>query len=97
MGIAGLRRALSHAKPGRGDRQHLDGAGITSAKLLTRVAGSAQVHALQNAAPGRFTWFCSADPSSPEGVESLTVKSGARGFGEMKYHLGTDGPEFRRV
>ena len=78
---------------------HLDGAGITSANLLTRAAGSDQVRALQTAAPGRFTWFCSADPSTPEGVEALTesVKSGARGFGEMKYHLATDGPEFQRV
>jgi hypothetical protein len=78
---------------------HLDGAGITSANLLTRAAGSNQVRTLQTAAPGRFTWFCSADPSRLEGVEALTtgVKSGARGLGEMKYHLATDGPEFRRV
>ena len=47
---------------------HLDGAGITSANLLTRAASRDQVRALQAAAPGRFTWFCSADPSSPEGV-----------------------------
>ena len=60
---------------------HLDGAGITSANLLTRAAGSDQVCALQTAAPARFTWFCSADPSTPEGVEALTgsVRSGARG------------------
>ena len=78
---------------------HLDGAGITSANLLTRAAGSDQVRTLQAGAPGRFTWFCSADPSTAEGVDVLTasVKSGARGFGEMKYHLATDGPEFRRV
>ena len=78
---------------------HLDGAGITSANLLRRTAGTDHVRTLQTAAPGRFTWFCSADPSSPESVEALTesVKSGARGFGEMKYHLATDGPEFRRV
>ena len=78
---------------------HLDGAGITSANLLTRAASGDQVRALQTAAPGRFTWFCSADPSTPESVAALSdcVKSGARGFGEMKYHLATDGPEFRRV
>ena len=78
---------------------HLDGAGITSANLLTRAASGDQVRALQTATPGRFTWFCSADPSTPEGLKALTegVKSGARGFGEMKYHLATDGPEFRRV
>ena len=79
--------------------RHLDGAGISSANLLTRAAGRDQVRALQAAAPGRFTWFTSADPSSPEGIDALTesVKSGARGFGEMKYHLATDGPEFRRA
>ena len=78
---------------------HLDGAGVSAANLLTRAANSDQVRTLQTAVPGRFTWFCSADPSTPEGVRALTdgVKSGARGFGEMKYHLATDGPEFRRV
>jgi predicted TIM-barrel fold metal-dependent hydrolase len=78
---------------------HLDGAGITGANLLTRAAGRDQVSAAQTAAPGRFTWFSSADPSSPEGVAALTesVKAGARGFGEMKFHLATDGQEFQRV
>jgi predicted TIM-barrel fold metal-dependent hydrolase len=78
---------------------HLDGAGITKANLLTRVTARDQVSAVEAAAPGRFSWFSSADPSSPENVDALTqsVKAGARGFGEMKYHLATDGPEFRRV
>ena len=78
---------------------HLDGAGITKANFLTRAAASEQVRAVQAAAPDRFTWFCSADPSTPEGIEALTraAKSGARGFGEMKYHLATDSPEFQRA
>jgi uncharacterized protein len=78
---------------------HLDGAGIAKANLLTRASAGEQVRAVQALAPGRFTWFSSADPSRPEGVEALThaVKSGARGFGEMKYHLATDGPEFQRA
>jgi uncharacterized protein len=78
---------------------HLDGAGITSANLLTRTAGGDQVRALETAAPRRFTWFCSADPSSPDGLKALTdsVKSGARGFGEMKYHVATDSPVFQRA
>lgn len=78
---------------------HLDGAGITKANLLTRAAAAEQVRAVQAAAPDRFTWFCSADPSRPEGVDALreAVKSGARGFGEMKYHLATDSPEFQRA
>jgi predicted TIM-barrel fold metal-dependent hydrolase len=78
---------------------HLDGAGITKANLLTRAAASSQVQAVQAAAPDRFTWFCSADPSTPAGIDALTqaAKSGARGFGEMKYHLATDAPEFQRA
>ena len=78
---------------------HFDGAGIARGNLLTRATAAEQVAALQSAAPGRFTWFASADPSRPEGVDALTqaVKSGARGFGEMKFHLATDSPEFRRA
>jgi uncharacterized protein len=78
---------------------HLDGAGIAKANLLTRATARDQVAAVQAAAPGRFTWFCSADPSTPENILALTqsVKSGARGFGEMKFHLAADSPEFRRA
>ena len=78
---------------------HLDGAGVTKANLLTRAAAADQVRSVQAAAPDRFTWFCSADPSRPEGIEALTqaAKAGARGFGEMKYHLATDAPEFQRA
>jgi predicted TIM-barrel fold metal-dependent hydrolase len=78
---------------------HLDGVGIAKANLLTRATARDQVTAVQSAAPGRFTWFCSADPSTPENIAALTqsVKAGARGFGEMKYHHATDGPEFRRA
>src|SRR5262245_8703649 len=78
---------------------HLDGAGIARANLLSRATASEQVRAVQAAAPGRFIWFGSADPSQPAGVDALTqaVKNGARGFGEMKYHVAADGPELRRA
>jgi uncharacterized protein len=78
---------------------HLDGAGIAKANLLTRATANDQIRAAHAAAPDRFTWFCSADPSSSENIDALmqSVKSGARGLGEMKYHLATDGPEFRRA
>ena len=78
---------------------HLDGVGIAKANLLSRATAREQVRAVQAAAPDRFTWFSSADPSAPENIDALTqsVKSGARGFGEMKYHLATDAPEFRRA
>src|ERR1041384_2674870 len=78
---------------------HLDGAGIAKANLLTRAGAGDQLHAVQAAAPDRFTWFCSADPSNAESVNALrqSIKAGARGFGEMKYHLANDGPEFERM
>jgi uncharacterized protein len=78
---------------------HLDGAGITKANLLTRGRVLDQVKALQRAAPGRFTWFSSYDVTQPDAEQVLTqaVKSGAQGFGEMKFHVAADGPELRRM
>jgi len=78
---------------------HLDGAGVAKANLLTRAAGAEQVRAVQAAAPGRFVWFASADPARAENLDALTqaVRNGARGFGEMKFHLGADSPEMRRA
>ena len=78
---------------------HLDGAGVTKANLLTRGAVLEQVKALQAAAPGRFTWFNSYDVSRPDAEQVLTqaAKDGAQGFGEMKFHVAADGPEFRRI
>ena len=78
---------------------HLDGAGVTKANLLTRVAAVEQVKALQAAAPGRFTWFNSYDISKPDAEQVLTeaVKAGAQGFGEMKFQVAADGPELRRI
>jgi len=78
---------------------HLDGAGITKANLLTRGLVLEQVKALQAAAPGRFTWFNSYDVIRPDAEQKLTqaVKSGAQGFGEMKFHVAADGPELRRI
>src|SRR5262245_2932149 len=78
---------------------HLDGAGVSRANLLTRATAAEEVRTIQQAAPGRFVWFASADPSRPENADALTqaVKNGARGFGEMKFHYAADGPEFRRA
>ncbi len=78
---------------------HLDGAGIAKANLLTRAGALDQVKAVQAAAPGRFTWFSSADVTKPEAEATLTqaVKDSARGFGEMKFHVAADGPELRRM
>jgi predicted TIM-barrel fold metal-dependent hydrolase len=78
---------------------HLDGAGVTKANLLTRGQAADAVMALQAAASGRFTWFNSYDVARPDAVQVLTraVKSGAQGFGELKYHVAADGPELRRI
>lgn len=78
---------------------HLDGAGIAKANLLTRGRALEQVKAVQAAAPGRFTWFNSYDVTKPDAEQMLTqaVKSGAQGFGEMKFHVAADGPELRRM
>ena len=78
---------------------HLDGAGVTKANLLTRGEVVERVKALQAAAPGRFTWFHSYDVTKPDAEQVLTqsVKDGAQGFGEMKFHVAADGPELRRI
>jgi predicted TIM-barrel fold metal-dependent hydrolase len=78
---------------------HLDGAGIARANLLTRGGVQEQVKALDAVAPRRFTWFSTVDITSPEAEAQLTqaVKDGARGFGELKFHVAADGPELRRV
>jgi predicted TIM-barrel fold metal-dependent hydrolase len=78
---------------------HLDGAGVTKANLLTRAGQVPLVQRVQAAAPGRFTWFASADVTRPEAEAQLTqaVKDGAQGFGEMKFHVAADGPALRRA
>jgi predicted TIM-barrel fold metal-dependent hydrolase len=81
------------------DLAHLDGAGIARANLLTRGGAQEQVKALEAMAPGRFVWFNSVDITKPEAEAQLTqaVKDGARGFGELKFHVAADGPELRRM
>jgi predicted TIM-barrel fold metal-dependent hydrolase len=89
-----------HLRPRPADNiAHLDGAGITKANLLSRATATEQVGAVRSAAPGRFIWFASADVSRADSVDALTqaIKSGAQGFGEMKYHVAADGPELRRA
>lgn len=78
---------------------HLDGAGVTKANLLTRGDVVETVQRLQAEAPGRFTWFASDDITAPDAEARLTraVKAGARGLGELKFHVAADGPELRRM
>jgi uncharacterized protein len=90
----------SHLRPGVDDNvRHMDGCGVTKAVLLTRVANLEQLKAVLMKYPQRFIWSASADITKPDAVEILTkaVKDGARGFGELKFHVEADGPELQRM
>ena len=79
---------------------HQLGAGVTAANLLTRNDAAAAVAALQAQNPTMFpSWFGATDVTKPDAEQLLTqaVKSGAKGFGELKYPVAADGPEMRRV
>ena len=78
---------------------HQQGAGVTAANLLAR-RDTASAVALQAEKPVMFPcWFGAADVTKPDAEQLLTqaVKSGAKGFGELKFPVAADGPEMRRV
>ncbi len=79
---------------------HQTGAGVSAAVLLTRADRADAVAAVQAQNPTMFpAWFGSSDVSAPDIENRLTaaVKSGAKGFGELKYQVESDGPQMRRV
>src|SRR6201985_1371146 len=79
---------------------HQVGAGVTAANLLTRNDAAPAVAALQAQKPAMLPcWFGPADVTKPDAEKFLTqaVKSGAKGLGELKFHVEADGPEMRRV
>jgi len=79
---------------------HQRGAGITAANLLVRTDAAADVAPLQAQNPTMFpSWFGATDVTKPDAEAVLTqaVKSGAKGFGELKYPVAADGPEMRRI
>jgi uncharacterized protein len=79
---------------------HQTGAGVTAANLLARYDSAAAVASLQAQYTATFpSWFGSADVTKPDADRLLTqaVKTGAKGFGELKYPVAADGPEMRRV
>jgi predicted TIM-barrel fold metal-dependent hydrolase len=89
-----------HFRPGPGANiEHLDGCGVTKAVLLTRIPAEEQAKAAVNQHPGRFVRFSSADITKPESFAQLkqSAKTGALGFGEIKFHVAVDGPEMRRL
>ena len=79
---------------------HLDGCGVSNAVVLARDNSAEAMKAMQAQYPGRFlAWFASTDITKPEAEELLTkaLKSGASGFGEIKFHVEAAGPELRRM
>ncbi len=79
---------------------HQMGAGVTAANLLARYDDAPAAAALHTQNAAMFPcWFGSTDVTRPEAEQLLTqaVKSGAKGFGELKYPVAADGPEMRRV
>ena len=79
---------------------HQQGAGVTAANLLARGDAASDVAALRTQNAAMFpSWVGATDVSKPdaETILAAAVKSGARGFGELKYPVQADGPEMRRV
>lgn len=79
---------------------HLDGCGVSNANILARENSAEQIEAITTKYPGRILgWFASADITKPDAEALLTkaVKSGANGFGELKFHVEAAGPELRRL
>lgn len=78
----------------------LDGCGVTHALVLARAEWTDHMLELRKAQPGRYlAWFAGTDITKPEAVNVLTqaVKSGAKGFGELKSHVEAAGPELQRL
>lgn len=79
---------------------HLDGCRMSNALALTREGSADRIRAIGAQYPGRFLgWFAATDITKPTAEELLTaaVKSGASGFGELKFHVEAAGPELRRM
>jgi predicted TIM-barrel fold metal-dependent hydrolase len=81
------------------DIVHMDGCGVSHAVILARDSSADQMRAAQAKYPGRLMWAASSDITSPDAERRLTeaVKAGALGFGEMKFHVAADSPEFQRM
>jgi predicted TIM-barrel fold metal-dependent hydrolase len=88
----------SRQEPG-GEWKHMEGCGVTHAILLTRATSPAAVQAKIDQHPGRRHWFASTDVTKPEAetVFREAVRAGAKGFGEIKFHVAADGSEMRRL
>ena len=80
---------------------HLDGAGISNAIGLTGNNTPPLLKEITSQPPGRFLgWFTRVpDIKQPDALAVMAdaVKSGAIGFGEVRYPMPADSPELRRL
>jgi uncharacterized protein len=82
-----------------GNFNHIEGAGVTRAVLLTNVAAEARAKAVAAAYPGRFVRFASIDVTQPDAAAHLrsAIANGAIGMGEIKSQVEAAGPEMQRL
>jgi len=79
---------------------HLNGSGCQAAYLLASLQNVDDAKRFVAQEPTRFAGYsASTDVSAPDAIKLLTeaVKAGAHGFGEVKFHVESDGPEMRRL
>ena len=89
-----------HLRPNAdGNFNHIEGAGVAKAVLLSNATAASHAKELIAAYPGRFVWFASTDVTQPDAVERLraALQDGAIGLGEMKSRVEAAGPEMQRV
>jgi predicted TIM-barrel fold metal-dependent hydrolase len=82
-----------------GNFEHMDGCGVTHAVLLTNARDEDKAKAEVAQHRDRFIRFTSADVTKPENFDVLrnSVKTGGKGYGEIKYRVAVDSPEMRRL
>jgi uncharacterized protein len=78
---------------------HVQGSGVTNAVLLTRAADEDKAKAELAKRPGVFARSVSTDPAQPDAGEVIrtAIRDGAVSVGELKFHLGLDSPDMRRI
>lgn len=77
---------------------HMEGCGVSDAVILARDPTAGQLDAIRQHAD-HLTWAVSTDITAAGAADRLTaaIRQGAVGFGEMKFHLAADAPEFQRA
>jgi len=82
-----------------GSFNHLQGAGVARAVLLTSVTVQDRAKAAMAAYPDRFVRFASVDATQSDAADQLrrAVLDGSIGFGEIKSQVAAAGPEMQRL